>query len=58
MNRFLKNRLLVMLFVILLTIALTGCGGSAPEENPKTKRMIRPHRRKKKYLQKNCWPKV
>lgn len=34
MNRFLKNRLLVMLFVILLTIALTGCGGSAPEESP------------------------
>jgi outer membrane lipoprotein-sorting protein len=34
MNRFLKNRLLVILFVILLSIALAGCGGSAPEESP------------------------
>jgi len=36
MNRFLKNRLLVMLFVILLSIALTGCGGAAPEEDPES----------------------
>ncbi len=34
MNRFLKNRLLAILFVILLSIALTGCGGAAPEEDP------------------------
>ena len=34
MNRFLKNRLPVILFVILLCIALIGCGGAATEESP------------------------
>ena len=34
MNRFLKNRLPVILFVILLCIALVGCGGAATEESP------------------------
>ena len=34
MNRFLKNRLLVVLFVILLSVALAGCGGAATEESP------------------------
>lgn len=33
MNRFLKNRLLVILVLIMLSIALTGCVGAAPEEN-------------------------
>lgn len=32
MNRFLNNRLLILLLVILLALALIGCGGSAPEE--------------------------
>jgi len=32
MNRFLNNRLLILLFVMLLALALVGCGGSAPEE--------------------------
>ena len=34
MNRFQKNRLLVVLFVILLSVALAGCGGAATEESP------------------------
>ena len=34
MNRFLKNRLLVILFVFLLSVALAGCGGAATEESP------------------------
>ncbi len=33
MNRFLKNRLLGLLFVILLSISMAGCGGAAPEES-------------------------